>query len=150
MITLYDASYQSNSQDIVLVGGCFDVLHYGHVTFLKEAKALGKNLVIALENDAAIVDSKNRKVFHTQQQRAEILDSLSVVDEVLLLPALTTYEEYLGLVESVAPNFIAYTEGDPYGSNKDQQAQHIGAKAVAFPFEKGFSTTDLLERYRQG
>ncbi len=149
MIMLYDASYHSRHKDIVLVGGCFDVLHYGHVTFLKEAKALGKTLVIALENDDAIVESKNRRVFHSQQQRAEILDSLFVVDEVLLLPDLKIYEEYLELVEAVKPSFIAYTEGDPYASNKERQAQHVGAKAVAFPFERGFSTTDLLGRYRQ-
>ena len=141
MIISYDEAYTPPSRDsVVLVGGCFDVLHYGHVSFLKKAKALGNHLVIALENDDAIVASKNRKAFHAQHQRAEILESLEMVDEVLLLPTLTTYEVYFCLVQRIKPDFIAYTQGDPQAANKDRQAQEI---------EKGFSTTDLLERYRQ-
>ncbi len=150
MIFPYDKAYQpQNREGVVLVGGCFDVLHYGHVTFFKEAKALGKYLIVALESDEDIVSSKDRRVFHSQCQRAEILESLEMVDEVILLPTMTTYEAYLGLVERVKPSFIAYTEGDSQASNKERQAQKMGAKVVVFPFEKGFSTTDLLERYRQ-
>ena len=60
MIFPYDETYKPQQRDdIVLIGGCFDVLHYGHVTFFKEAKELGKHLVIALESDNAIVASKN-------------------------------------------------------------------------------------------
>lgn len=150
MIKVYDPLYSAGSQKgTVLVGGCFDVLHYGHVIFFKEAKALGKYLVVALENDDSIVASKDRKAFHTQQQRAEILDSLTMVDEVLLLPSLKAYDDYFELVQKVNPEVIAYTEGDPQSSNKDRQAQDIGAQSIAFPFEEGFSTTDLLRRYRQ-
>ena len=150
MITHYTLPYPAPKiihKEIVLVGGCFDVLHYGHVTFLKQAKSLGKTLVVALESDEAIATSKKRLPFHTQQQRAEILDSLSAVDEVLMLPVLTTDEAYLELVKAIHPGFIAYTERDPYACQKDQQAHHIGAKSVAIPFEPGFSTTDVLERY---
>lgn len=150
MITPYDDSYSSQQKDgVVLVGGCFDVLHYGHVTFFKAAKALGRYLMVALEGDEAIVTSKDRRVFHTQHQRAEILESLEMVDEVILLPSMANDEAYLGFVKKVKPHFIAYTAGDPQAHNKEQQAQSVGAKTVVFPFAQGFSTTDLLERYRQ-
>lgn len=50
---------------IVLVGGCFDLLHYGHFTFLKNAKKEGDVLVVALESDEFILNQKKRKPVHT-------------------------------------------------------------------------------------
>ncbi len=57
---------------IVLVGGCFDVLHYGHLEFLHEAKKQGKYLIVALEPDETIIKYKKRKPIHNQLQRAKI------------------------------------------------------------------------------
>ncbi len=148
MISLYNESYQPiTSKNIVLVGGCFDVLHYGHLCFLKKAKALGEHLIVALESDFTLVETKNRKVFHTQDQRAEILDSLSFIDEVLTLPPMTSDHSYLELVQLISPRVIALTQGDPRAHNKEQQAKSVGASCVFIPFEKGFSTTDLLDKY---
>ena len=148
MISFYDHQYVPlKDKNIVLVGGCFDVMHYGHLRFLKQAKALGDYLVVALESDAALVETKNRKVFHTQEQRAEILEALTVVDEVLTLPPLTSDQAYLELVQHIAPAVIALTEGDPRAPNKEQQAKSIGASCVSISFEQGFSTTDLLDKY---
>ncbi len=133
--------------DIVLVGGCFDVLHYGHLKFLQEAKAYGDHLVVALESDDAIVKTKDRRVFHSQAQRAEILDSLDVVSDVLMLPLLTSDEAYMNLVVSIRPSVIALTKGDPRKAQKERQAETIGGKIIEIPFVDGFSTTDLLHRY---
>ncbi|HBN21792.1 MAG TPA: glycerol-3-phosphate cytidylyltransferase [Holosporales bacterium] len=148
MISSYIDDYRPmRGQKIVLVGGCFDVMHYGHLRFLKQAKALGDYLIVALESDAALVETKNRKVFHTQEQRAEILEGLRIVDEVLLLPPMASDQAYLELVQRITPSVIAFTRGDPRAHNKEQQAQNVGASCVSIPFEKGFSTTDLLEKY---
>ena len=51
---------------IVLVGGCFDLLHYGHIEFLKNAKKQGEYLIVALEPDEAIVNYKKRQPIHNQ------------------------------------------------------------------------------------
>jgi len=150
MIISYDlTSLKENfsGQKIVLVGGCFDVLHYGHISFLKEAAALGSHLVVALESDETIVHTKDRRVFHNQSQRAEILDALSFVSDIVLLPILRTDQDYFQLVEAISPHIIAMTEGDPQRQNKKRQADHVGGKTAIFPFEKGFSTTDLLKKY---
>ena len=135
------------SQKLVLVGGCFDVLHYGHLKFLQEARAHGDRLVVALESDDAIVRTKDRRVFHSQQQRAEILASVDVVSDVLMLPLLRSDEEYMNLVVSIRPAVIALTEGDPRKSHKEAQAKTIGGDVIEIPFVDGFSTTDLLHRY---
>ncbi len=148
MISSYTARYSPvQDKKVVLVGGCFDVLHYGHLRFLKQAKALGDYLIVALESDASLAETKSRKVFHTQKQRAEILESLAVVDEVLLLPQMASDQTYLELVQRIAPTTIALTQGDPQAHNKERQAKSIGALCVSVPFEKGFSTTDLLGKY---
>ncbi len=137
----------SPKQKTILVGGCFDVLHYGHISFLKKASTLGNHLVIALEGDETIVLTKDRQVFHSQQQRAEILESLSFVDDVILLPTFKTDKDYFQLVEAIYPTVIAMTEGDPQYHNKMRQAAHVGGNTIVIPFEKGFSTTDLLKKY---
>ncbi len=117
-------------QVIVLAGGYFDLLHYGHVCFLEEArKAGGPNgcLVIALEPDSRILRSKKRQPVHTQYERAQILSSLRYVDKVLLLDDLKSDDEYAQLVQNVHPQLIAVTAGDPQIERKRLQAMRVGA-----------------------
>ncbi|WP_051908464.1 adenylyltransferase/cytidyltransferase family protein [Candidatus Odyssella acanthamoebae] len=113
----------------ILVGGCFDLLHYGHLNFLKASAKLGA-LVVALESDIAIQLRKGSAPIHTQRQRAEILAELQCVDTVILLPMLKTYEDYLTLVQAVQPAILAITLADPQTDNKKKQAATINAKLV--------------------
>jgi cytidyltransferase-like protein len=115
-------------KNIVLAGGCFDILHYGHITFLKSAKAAGGDLLIALESDENIARQKKTSPTHTQQQRTEILAELTCVDGIILLPSLYSFEDYLYLVEFVQPTIIAATAGDPQLSNKQKQAHLVQAE----------------------
>jgi cytidyltransferase-like protein len=114
----------------VLVGGCFDLLHYGHLKFLQAAKSSGDDLVVALESDDNIVKVKKINPIHKQHQRAEILAELMCVDKVLLLPPLNGYEDYRELVSSVNPKILAVTSGDIQLANKQKQAAEIGATVV--------------------
>ncbi len=71
----------------VLVGGCFDLLHFGHIKFLEEAKKSGDYLVVALESDENVRRTKGEtRPIHTQEQRKAMLESLTCVDEVIMLP----------------------------------------------------------------
>src|SRR5437016_5967120 len=83
---------------IVLVGGCFDILHFGHIQFLKQAKQAGDVLVVALESDERILQDKNRAPTHTQHERAANLLALRSVDMVLMLPRLDGFNDYNALV----------------------------------------------------
>lgn len=125
-----NSSYKQNLKKVVLIGGCFDILHYGHIQFLQKAREHGDFLIVALEPDGKIIKQKHRIPIHTQRTRAQNLASLRCVDEVLLLPNLSSYEDYLTLVERIRPTIIAVTQGDPQLHNKLKQAHTIDAKVV--------------------
>lgn len=113
---------------IVLIGGCFDLLHYGHFEYLRKAKSEGEYLIVALEPDKSIINYKNRQPFHNQKQRAANLSSIRFVDHVLMLPELKGYDDYRQLVIDTCPNIIAITQGDPQLANIKKQAAEVGAE----------------------
>lgn len=121
-------------QPVVLVGGCFDLFHYGHLAFLKAAKKPeGQkefHLVIALESDEAILTYKKKSPIHCAKQRAEILAALYMVDEIVILPLMKGYEDYFEFVQSIRPQIIAVTEGDPQQKNKEKQMAILKGKVV--------------------
>jgi len=120
-----------NCKEIVLVGGCFDILHLGHVTFLEEAKKLGKNLVILLESDETIkrLKGENRPI-NRQIDRAEMLTKLKTVDYVVMLPELKSNQDYIDLIKKISPKIIAISGGDEKIELKKQEAEMVGAKLV--------------------
>lgn len=129
----------------VFVGGGFDILHLGHIRFLKEAKKHGF-VIVALESDESLTKYKGReRPIHKQTERAEMLSQLETVDYVLLLPPFKTDEEYFELTNVISPNVIAVTEGDPQLMNKQKQADLVGAKIIVVPKINTPSTTQLAK-----
>ncbi len=128
IITPHDIEEPIPSEKRVLVGGCFDILHLGHVTFLDEAKKRGNILYVAVESDEFMKARKKRKPVHTQEERAFILSRLRPVDNVILLPFYQDDTHYFDLVRRVRPSVIAVTEDDPQLINKKKQAAEVGAK----------------------
>lgn len=120
-----------NCEEIVLVGGCFDILHLGHVTFLEEAKKLGKNLVILLESNETIKKLKggNRPI-NRQIDRAKMLTKLKMVDYVVILPELKNNQDYTDLIKKIKPKIIAVSGGDEKIETKKEEAKVVGAKLV--------------------
>lgn len=131
---------------IVLAGGCFDILHIGHVRFLAEAKKMGDYLVVLLENDERVknLKGKNRPIF-TQEIRAEILSALIYVDLVVLLPMMEKDDDYLKLVKQIKPDIIAVRENDPNIERKKLQAQTIGGELRVVPLVKSLSSSALAK-----
>jgi len=141
---------QFANKHIVLVGGCFDILHFGHISFLKQAKKAGDFLVVALENDDFIRSQKKREPFHTLQERSTILKEIRAVDSVVSLPILSGYEDYLSLVQAIRPNVIAVTENDPYLSQKRKQARSIHAKVkIVISRNSKHATTSILQHLKK-
>jgi len=141
-----DAINLKKKNNVVLVGGCFDLLHFGHITFLKEAKKLGDHLIVLLESDKNVKRLKGEgRPFHSQKQRKEMLLSLSCVDEVHELPPIVGYEAYFDLINKINPSIIALTEGDPKLKTKTKQAEKVNARVVVIPKIYTPSTSQLAK-----
>lgn len=122
---------KAEGKAIVLAGGCFDILHIGHIDFLNEAKKRGDVLFVLLESDEAIRRIKgNNRPINSQADRARILSALLGVDYAIILPQLKTDKEYDDVVIKLRPDIIATTKGDKYKKHKERQAKLIGAKVV--------------------
>lgn len=137
---------KKEKKKIVLVGGCFDILHIGHITFLEKAKAEGDVLIILLESDESIRKSKGmERPINNVGDRAKILSSLKFVDLVLTLPEMSD-QSYDDLVKRIKPDVIATTKGDKLVSHKIRQAKLVGAKLkYVTGMVKDSSTTNLIK-----
>lgn len=134
----------------VLLGGCFDILHYGHIYFLKKARSYGDFLVVLLESDENIKKLKGSdRPIHNFFQRKETLLSLKFVDRVIKVPSSPTYKTYERLVKKIKPSVIAITAGDPLKSEKAKQAKSIGAKIRTIKMFKSYSSTMIKKIIEQ-
>jgi rfaE bifunctional protein nucleotidyltransferase chain/domain len=79
------AEWRRAGQQIVLANGCFDLLHVGHVRYLRGAKALGGKLIVAMNSDASVRQIKGEgRPFMPAAERAEIVAALADVDAVVI------------------------------------------------------------------
>lgn len=122
-------SIKKQKKSICLVGGCFDILHPGHVIFLAKAKLQADFLIILLESDQKVRQLKgaNRPV-HFQKGRARLLSALGSTDLVVMLPYMDQAKEYDALIQKIKPDVIATTLGDPESHYKKRSAKMVGAK----------------------
>lgn len=139
---------QEKQESVVIVGGCFDILHVGHIALLNKAKEQGDCLVILLESDLRIkkLKGENRPI-NTQSDRAIILTSLKFVDYVILLPNVMEDSDYDTLVNTIKPAIIATTKNDPYIHHKRRQAENVRGKVIeVVAHMKKHSTTKKAEQ----
>lgn len=124
---------------VVLIGGCFDLLHEGHKLFLQKAKEQGDTLLILLESDAMIRQRKGEnRPYQSQRERAQVLSTEENVTAVILLPEKMVDQDYDKVVSLLKPAIIATTKGDPYRHHKERQARKVQAKVI-----------DVIERLPQ-
>jgi len=89
---------------VVLVGGVFDLIHPGHIHTLKAAKAQGDVLIVVIARiSTAAMIRKDRRIYHDEKLRAELVSSLRLVDLAVLGQEGTLYET----VENIKPDVIA-------------------------------------------
>lgn len=139
---------RAGGKKVVATNGCFDLLHLGHVRYLKAASALGDLLVVGLNGDQSVRDLKGPgRPINSERDRAELLAALGAVDVIAIFPELRATR----FIELAMPD--VYVKGGDYKSetlNAEERAalQKIGTKIEIIPFEKGYSTSGLLEKMR--
>jgi rfaE bifunctional protein nucleotidyltransferase chain/domain len=128
---------------IVFTNGCFDVLHRGHVEYLKASRQLGDYLIVGLNSDASVARLKPGRPINHQADRKAVLESLRFVDEVILFEEDTPHE----LIKRLKPDLI--TKAADYRA--DQVVGSDVAPVAIIPFLEGYSTTRLINALsRQG
>ena len=138
------AREKKGGKKIVFTNGCFDVLHTGHVRYLHRARKLGDILIVGLNTDASVKKLKGAgRPVNSQNDRAEVLGSLAVVDYMVLFPEATP----LNLIHATRPDFLVkggdWKKKDIVGS---AFVESYGGQVRPLPFIKGFSTTGVLEK----
>ncbi|EKD86269.1 MAG: bifunctional heptose 7-phosphate kinase/heptose 1-phosphate adenyltransferase [uncultured bacterium] len=137
---------RKDHKTIVLAGGCFDILHRGHIFFLEEAGRQGDILILFLESDENIKSRKGlERPINSQKYRSIVLSALSSVDYVIPLEGMTNNQEYDKLIVQISPDIIALTEGDPGLEQRKKQAKIVGAKIRLIKKIEGRSTTNLIK-----
>lgn len=120
---------KKTGKSVVLVGGCFDILHPGHVIFLQKAQKAGDVLVVLLESDQRVKKLKGiKRPVHNQKERSKVLSALKSVDYVLSLPNIEGEEEYDEVIGKIKPDIIAATYGGPNIYYHQRSAKLVGAK----------------------
>ena len=132
---------------LVFTNGVFDLLHVGHVRYLKQARALGDALVIAINSDRSVSELKgpDRPVFD-QSERAEILASLRDVDYVVVFDDISPRSLIAQLLPDVLVKGGDYQLDQIHGR---EEVEAAGGKVISLPFVDGASTSVLIERMKK-
>jgi rfaE bifunctional protein nucleotidyltransferase chain/domain len=132
---------------IVFGNGCFDIIHVGHVRYLKAAKELGDILIVAINDDSSLLSLKKRKeVITPDTERAEIVASISYVDYVTLFSE-PSVENLLRLLK---PHIHA--KGTDYREDTVPEREIVlsyGGRVAIVGDEKAHSTSEIIRRIRR-
>jgi len=132
---------------VVFTNGVFDLLHPGHVRYLRRARALGDALVVGVNTDRSVrvIKGESRPVT-PENERAEILAALACVDVVVLFDEETPYE----LIKRIQPDVLVkgadWSEASMIGRDI---VEARGGRVVRVPFEAGYSTTSIIEKIKE-
>jgi len=133
---------------LVATGGCFDLLHAGHVASLESARRLGDRLVVCLNSDASVRRLKGpERPVVPQADRARVLSALACVDEVVIFDEDTPTE----VLRRVRPD--VWAKGGDYDVSSLPEAEVLaewGGRAVVLPYLSGRSTSDMVHSVRTG
>jgi D-glycero-beta-D-manno-heptose 1-phosphate adenylyltransferase len=133
---------------LVFTNGVFDLLHRGHVTYLEQAKRLGRSLVVAVNSDASVqrLGKGSDRPLNPLDDRMAVLAALAAVDLVVPFDADTPRD----LIVACAPDVLV--KGGDYAAETTAGASEVigrGGRFVAIPFQHDRSTTALVDRIRR-
>ena len=134
-------------QRMVFTNGCFDIIHAGHVSYLKRARLLGDFLVVGMNSDSSVRSIKGEgRPVNPQEQRASVLSALAFVDYVVIFDEDTPRKIIQHLVPDVLVKGADWAENEIVGA--DFVKSH-GGSVHRIKFDVHVSTTQLIERLRK-
>jgi len=137
-------NWRTDHKTIVFTNGCFDIIHRGHIEYLRKTKLLGDILIVGLNSDASVRRIKGEpRPYQNELDRAAILDAMEMVDLVVIFDEDTP----LNLICELKPNIIV--KGGDYDSHSIVGANEVvgwGGSVKTLPFLKGYGTSKLVDK----
>lgn len=134
--------WRVQGEHIILANGAFDLLHVGHVRYLRAAKALGGKLIVAVNADASVLALKgDGRPLLPDHERAEILAALADVDAVVIFPEL----DVCALIREIRPDIHA--KGTDYRADTVPEADVVrecGGRVAIVGDPKDHSASDII------
>ena len=136
-------SAKALGKKVVIFSGSFDLLHFGHIKSIQEAKSQGDILILLLNSDLSVKSYKGpSRPIVSQDQRAQMLVALEAVDFVVVFDEINPK----ALLGDIKPDI--YCNGSDWGENCIERAivEENGGKIYVLKWQEGFSTTELIEK----
>ena len=140
------AAQRARGATVVATGGCFDLLHAGHIATLEAARRLGDCLIVCINSDESVRRAKGPgRPLQSAADRARVLSALRVVDRVVVFDEDTPHR----MLRRVRPD--VWVKGDDYTAEELPEAELVrgwGGEVLTVPYLSGRSTTRLVEGSR--
>lgn len=138
---------RKEGKKIAFTNGCFDILHVGHVRYLREAKKAGDILVLALNSDSSVRAIKGEeRPLVSEEERAEVIAALEFIDFVTIFPESTPLE----LINYLKPDILI--KGGDWPEEKvvgREEVKKWGGRVAIIPEVEGKSTTNIVEKIKK-
>ena len=137
---------KSSNKKVVMTNGCFDILHAGHVRYLKESKKFGDILIVGLNSDSSVKALKGpSRPINSEMDRAEVLAGLESVNYIIIFDEISPVK----LLDEVKPDI--YTKGADYTVETLPEAETVmknGGKIKFINLVEGKSTTKIIDKIK--
>lgn len=136
------------AEKIIFTNGCFDILHEGHVHLLSQCHELGGMVIIGLNSDSSVKKLKGKdRPINKQHSRAVLLSAIEFVDAITIFNEPTPEK----LIHAIKPDILVkggdWKKKDIVGADF---VENYGGVVKTVPYLKGFSTTNILARAKDG
>jgi len=140
------AAIQARGGRVVFTNGVYDLLHPGHVRYLRAARACGDALIVGVNSDRSAAANKGPgRPLVPAEERAELIAALDVVDAVVVFDEPTPY----ALIAAIQPDVLVKGADWPADQIVGRDiVEARGGSVIRIPVESGHSTTSLIERIK--
>ncbi len=135
----------------VMVSGCFDILHGGHVEFFRQAKSLGDHLTVCVASDDVLMSYKGKKSSLPMLHKVRLIESIDCVDKVITSSDLDNVLDFATYARQNKPDIVAVTTDDMNADAKETFCDEIGASLVVLPKSidiASISTSELISKLK--
>ncbi len=130
---------KAKGKRVVFTNGCFDILHAGHVAYLRQARTLGDVLVVGVNSDESVSRLKPLRPIVPLSERLEVLSALEMVDYLVVFEEDTPYE----LIKTIKPDVLV--KGGDW-KVEDIVGSDLVKETYSLPYRQGLSTTEIINR----